>query len=187
MGISRAIWEMEKSILSENKFDYVGLKLCELGNQRMSSWSPSYGHVEYAVAKLLYSSLGVLHMSIDINGQDGSVNLDLTKEVPRIFSGFFDVITNHGTSEHVDDQDTCFKNIFSLCREGGLIINVVPLAGSWPGHCKHYYTPEIMAQICQSAGHEIIKNEIITEWGNELVFSVWKKAPSSAQLGLLQG
>ena len=59
MGIDKSTEEYEKKTLSFLGMKYKGLKWCELGNQRTS---------ENEVAKNKYSSLGVEHISLDLNG-----------------------------------------------------------------------------------------------------------------------
>ncbi|MBC7332798.1 MAG: hypothetical protein H5T91_10320 [Synergistetes bacterium] len=99
MGISKSIWEYERSVLDLLGLEYEGLKWCELGNQRTD---------EGKVAKNIYLSRGVQHISIDINGRDGALPIDLDKPVPFIFLNQFDVITNYGTIEHVNNQYSVF-------------------------------------------------------------------------------
>ena len=73
-----------------------GVSLCELGNNylkgdKLMEWLESNDiilqnggeqHSEGIVSKLFWESLGFNHTSIDMNGLDGSLKLDLRKELP---------------------------------------------------------------------------------------------------------
>lgn len=111
------------------KFD--GLLMCELGNQTIHTGVTNYleskGVPPCTTGKELFTSIGFKHTSIDLNGRDGALPIDLTTPiVDRDLLLNFDVVTNSGTTEHVSNQFECFKNIHSLCREGGLFIHMVP-------------------------------------------------------------
>jgi hypothetical protein len=82
---------------------------------------------------------GKRHVSIDLSGEHGSLQLDLTKPIdPEILGGRFDVVTNFGTSEHVHDQFECWKNILNLCKENGIICCSIPVPGYWDQHGTYY-------------------------------------------------
>jgi hypothetical protein len=53
------------------------------------------------------------------------------------------IITNIGTTEHVeleDGQFNCWKNLNQWLNVGGIMIHELPEAGSWEGHCRYYTT-----------------------------------------------
>jgi hypothetical protein len=75
-------------------------------------------------------------LSIDLNGENGSLKVDLTKSIS--LDKPCDLITNFGTSEHVSNQYMCWKNIHSMLSEDGIVISEIPEIGSWKGHCKYY-------------------------------------------------
>jgi hypothetical protein len=74
--------------------------------------------------------------SIDLNGENSALRLDLAKDINT--KEHYDLISNFGTSEHVSDQYTCWKNIHDLLSDGGIVISELPEKGSWKGHCKYY-------------------------------------------------
>ncbi len=73
---------------------------------------------------------------LDITGENGSTPLNLSTELT--IDKQYDLITNFGTSEHVANQFTCWKNIHSFCKLGGYVISEIPETGSWKNHCKYY-------------------------------------------------
>lgn len=154
MGISKPIEEYEKNTLKLMELEYKGLKWCELGNQRTG---------ENKVSKDIYSSWGVEHVSIDLNGEDGALPIDLDKPVPPIFLDRFDVITNYGTIEHVNNQFQVFKNIHDMHKQGGIVIHVLPPTGHWLGHCRYYYSEQFVKGLANACGYQIINYKILDE------------------------
>lgn len=92
--------------------------MIELGNKRTN-----------VVWKHVFEAQGISHTSIDINGKDGALPLDLCSEIDLPPA---DVVTNFGTSEHVANQDVCFHNIDKLSKKW--MVHVVPYVGNWIGH-----------------------------------------------------
>jgi hypothetical protein len=88
----------------------------ELGNKK------SFGELPYSE---YYKRLGIEYTSIDINGLDGALKLDLNESVdlpPR------EMVTNIGVTEHVTNQESVFRNIHNLSNRR--IVHWVPLVGS---------------------------------------------------------
>src|SRR5882672_3336270 len=82
---------------------FPGVRMLELGNKVNTSVSRSY-------KDFLTKEHGVVHTSVDWNGQDGALKLDLRD---RLDLGEFDIVTNYGTTEHVSDkQGIVWDNIF---------------------------------------------------------------------------
>lgn len=116
-GVPRPVWEL--------MFPIDWLTMYELGNKKTAG----------VTFKEVFTGIGIDHFSIDINGRDGAVPLDLRSEIalpPR------DVVTNIGTSEHVHpNQEMCFRNIHNLSRDR--MIHWVPYAESMPFHGVYGY------------------------------------------------
>lgn len=149
MGIEAPVEEYEKNTLNSLGLKYRGLKWCELGNQIII-------HMGNKVAKEIYSSLGVEHISIDLNGENGALPIDLDKPVPFIFLNQFDVITNYGTLEHVNNQVQAFKNVHDMCKKDGIMIHVLPPPGNWPKHCRYYYSEKFMKKLARICEYQMI-------------------------------
>ena len=114
------------------KRDYKGLRVLGFGDQRI--WVPPVRGLK--TEKSYLKSLGVEHTSIDINGKRGALPLDLTGVFPEAeWAGKFDMVTNFGTIEHVNDQYAVFKNAHLFIRKGGVMIHAIPPVGWWRRHC----------------------------------------------------
>ncbi len=139
-----------KKILDTYNMSYKGLQWCELGN----IWYK--GSMGNFPTKMYYQNQGVDHTSIDINGKDGALPLDLCFPVPKELLNRFEVITNHGTIEHVNDQYAVFKNVHDMGRDGAVMIHSGPLKGHWPGHCRYYYTTEFYKSLADTMQYEVL-------------------------------
>ena len=134
-------------------FQLKGLEMLELGNQLI--WDKD-GYQGFFVAKDYFESFGVHHESIDRNGKNGSLPLDLNKKINLDGDGF-DVVTNMGTSEHVKNNKSCFDNIHNLCKVGGIMIHLVPHKGS--GHGIRQYTLKFFEDLVDKRKYEILHLE----------------------------
>lgn len=174
MGIDRNTMKFLSSSLKSAGFGMKGLKMCELGNQRFkehikgitgrSKSRPK--KLSTKKAKTYFVKRGVEHTSIDINGRDGALSIDLSKPISGEMLGSFDVLTNFGTSEHVSNQYECFKNIHNLVREGGIAVHLVPRKGSWKGHGLYSYAPQTFLQIGSYSGYKCLLRHIV-RWKND--------------------
>lgn len=98
------------------------------------------------------------HVSVDLNGKGGSLALDLQKPLGL---GQFDVVTNFGTTEHVDEQEPAWKNVHDAVRVGGYLVSTTPLPGDWPDHGRWYPSDVWYRRFCQLNGYEM--ETLITE------------------------
>lgn len=119
--------------------------MLELGNKK----NPD------GVYKHFFTQLGVDHTSIDWNGEDGALKMDLTK---KIHLSPFDMVTNIGTTEHVHTQSSVWENIHCLTKVGGAIVSVTPYKDYWWWHGEYYPLEEFFEEFCIN-GYEIEKME----------------------------
>ena len=140
--------EIAWSILGKN------IKICELGDQRMK-W-----HIDAIAKKFFLNNEAKEHISIDTNGYNGALQLDLSKDLLQIhpeWKGYFDFVTNYGTAEHVSNGIyECFKNIHDVCREGGIIVNDGPPFGCCPWHSPYHYRAHFFPELAKKCGYKIL-------------------------------
>jgi hypothetical protein len=148
-------------------------KMVELGDQTLRLKGFLHHDTARYLAKEYFESMGFEHISIDIHGKFGAVPLDLSKPIKK-WKGRFDVLTNFGTSEHVDDQYECFKNMHDLVKKDGVYISLMPVS-QWEGnreknikrlHCKYFYKPEFVANLCTSNGYLLYMMELLLTTGS---------------------
>jgi hypothetical protein len=160
MGITKMIRRFEKASIRAFGLSYANLKLCELGDQSMIEVDAS-GRTQTVSAKLIYTARGVQHTSIDLNGNEGALVINLDKPVPDYLLNKFDLVTNYGTVEHVNNQFQVLKNIHDMTRQNGIMIHSFPPVGQWPEHCRYYYTIEFVKQLAKLCNYEIINLKVL--------------------------
>ena len=135
---------IEKHFL-DNVGDFKGKNMLELGDQVMrGSKKP-----KEKTGKEYFENRGFSHTSIDMNKKHGALNMDLSKPIINpCWLNYFDIITNLGTTEHVEPQSgqyDCFKNIHDFLKVGGIAIHIVPdietrkANGPFKKHANNYY------------------------------------------------
>jgi len=156
MGITREAREFLLANMREAKIDLADCKMLEFGNQILRSHDPSYPRS----AKTYFSSLNVWHTSVDINGKDGALCIDLQNSLSL---GEFDVVTNFGTSEHILKQFPVFQNMHESCRVGGLITHVVPSVANPKVRKPHglwLYGLEFFLGLAEMCKYKVLTQEI---------------------------
>ena len=110
--------------------------------------------------------------SIDLNGENGALKINLAKDLPDLPS--YGLITNFGTTEHVSNQYQCWKNIHQLLDNDGIIISEIPEIGSWKNHCRYYVDKRFFNSL--SKDFEILSyKQIFYPDNGNLCFCIMKK------------
>lgn len=148
-----------------------GYRMLELGNKKNGD----------ATYKAYFESLGVEHVSVDINGQDGALKRDLRKPYVLLDLGTFDVVTNIGTTEHVvSDQTSCWMNVIDALALGAVLVSITPKPGDWWWHGHWYPTPEFYASLAELNGLEVLE---AGEYGTRPNRNVYVVARRTASVG----
>lgn len=110
-------------------------------------------------AKPFFEDMGFKHTSVDINGKNGALPLDLSQPVVIGLGDntTFDYITDFGTSEHVSSLWQCLENLHRHARVGTQFFHVNPLTGNWPGHGFWYRDEEFYEAYAKLAGYELLE------------------------------
>lgn len=190
--------------INKSTFDIVALalelamssppiRMCELGDQHILAEEFDSQHAlnktntfrfmidrlgrKRVIAKDYFVSLGVDHVSVDLNNRYDSLKLDLSKPIDSLRD--FDIVTNYGTSEHILDQYQAFRNIHNFMKTGGFQVHAVPLVGSWKDHCVYHYTGDFFRNLSEACKYEVVENKTIpikTSFGiDHLTCSVLEK------------
>lgn len=119
-------------------------QLNPVGSRTLTESSPS--------SKLFWSSLGVERTAIDLVGD--AVRIDLNRgRIPWRLRGYFDLVVNAGTTEHVANQANAFSVIHDLCKVGGIMYHELP-AGGAIDHGLFSYEPKFFRLLAQANGYE---------------------------------
>ncbi len=153
-----------------------GKRMLELGNQNILNafWGKTFSPtIPEKKGKEYYSKLGVEHTSVDMNGRDGAVAVDLARPMDRPeWIGHFDIVTNSGTTEHVEPYEAqfiCFQNIHRATKKGGLMIHIIPAVeeldqnGQWKYHCNNYYSRDFFRVLAEENGYQIVEQTVMNE------------------------
>jgi hypothetical protein len=147
-------------------------KVCELGVQRL--YDKDYNN-NYPYANTYYK--GIEYTSIDLSGENGALMIDLDK--PNKFDGVYDLVTDFGASQHLNDTYNVHKTMYDLCKEGGLIIQENPKTGNWKGYALTYKTKEFYEGLSKFTGMEILELGEHPAMGNDIdgwnVYCVMRK------------
>lgn len=111
-----------------------------------------YGDI---ISKEYFEAMGYNHTSIDLNGKEGSLPLNLCE--PVIVEETADLLIDCGTTQHVENQYQCFANAFNLTKVNGFIIHVLPRKDFWPNHSQYKYTIEFFIELCNKMKYKIIE------------------------------
>jgi len=99
--------------------------------------------------KKFFTSLGYSHISVDWNGEDGALKLDLRKPLDL---GTFDMVSNIGTSEHVNGQKEVWENMVNACHTGSVLVSTTPMFGDWTWHGEWYPSREFYVELAEKNG-----------------------------------
>ncbi|MFP4282683.1 MAG: hypothetical protein ACLFU2_08690 [Opitutales bacterium] len=143
--------------------------MLELGNQRIARGRG----VAERTGKTYFTHRGVEHTAIDFNGKDGALPYDLSKPIDRPdWMGAFDIVTNSGTTEHVEPfegQFTCFESIHNWLKPGGITVHIVPAIeeleanGRWRNHCNIYYSKAFFDELARLNSYEVIESTVMND------------------------
>lgn len=108
-------------------------------------------------ARDVYKALGFPNYKcIDTDGRHDALYLDLNEDIHKKgLNEQFDLVTNFGTSEHCFDQYHCFMNIHNLCKDGGMIIHIVPMHGGL-NHGFFNYHPDFFFSLAAANNYKML-------------------------------
>lgn len=183
MGITKFDADLLSEVLRENPNI---TSVIELGSQNLYL----NGEDKPPFASEWYKQKGLLYACIDLAGDNGAIQEDLSKDISANYHKDaamlrYDLVTDFGTSEHVVQMKSitkvgfhdgyinsiypdgienidlgfynCWLNKHNLLNEGGLMVNVNPKTGHWPGHGYNYYTEDFYKEFSKISGYEIVK------------------------------
>ena len=159
MGITDFSLSLLEGIIAEHKPRSV----IELGAQNLYTNGPAYGKY----ADTFYREHKILYECIDLNGENYAEPYDLSLPIhgvvgphlpPEVLAEMvqgrqYDLVTDFGTSEHVQGFYQCWLNKWRLCKVGGVIVSENPKTGNWPGHGYNYVTMEFYAGLSKALGN----------------------------------
>jgi hypothetical protein len=108
-----------------------------------------------------WTSLGFQYTALDFDGHRDSIALDLNRDlVPEEFKNTCDLVVNTGTTEHIANQDNCFRAIHDLACKGGIMYHDV-LAGM-TDHGLFNYNPRFFWKLRDANDYEVLSLKLIS-------------------------
>lgn len=120
-----------------------------------------------------FAALGISDYScIDINDRYGALVMDLNFNLAQkyAFQRQFDLVTNNGTSEHIFDQATVFRNVHALTRPGGLMVHVLPFF-NYINHGFFSFHTVLFLDLARANGYEVVRLSLADSAGDEITFA----------------
>jgi len=169
MGVSNLLYE--KYLLIKEKHFSEDMEFLEIGDQDVI-----FGENKGRKMRDIEGPYYTKWESVDLHKREGVTIKDLSVEHTDEY--LWDVISNFGTSEHVEPKKghyNCWKNIHMWTKIGGYSIHEIPEIGSWKGHCRFYYDFDFFKNF-EKIGYVIIDLcQIEYENNGNLVFCLMKK------------
>lgn len=188
MGVTAFSIGLIDKVINNNEIKTV----IELGSQNL--YDKDYGS-EFPFANEYYEGKGIAYKCIDIGGDNNALKLNLSKPIKPI--GKFDLVTDFGTSEHVETGSkhnvtafyNCLKTKHDLTKVNGFIISENPKTGSWPGHGYNYYTSDFYTQLAKANEYTILELGEHPAMGNSIdgwnIYCVMQKVNSKPFMKLI--
>ena len=117
-----------------------------------------------APSRHLHENLGFKYDCVDIDGNFGSLTLDINFDaVPPGYRGKYGLTTNHGTTEHLLNQYNAFKMIHEFTAPGGLMLHALPFTV----HLEHgffNYQPNLFDALAHFNSYKTLGVWIGPDW-----------------------
>lgn len=145
-----------------------GFTVCELGDQWIT-------HGERRLAKDYFEKVMKCsrYVSIDGNGRNGAIALDLNLPLPKHLHSF-DLVTDFGTGEHVFDQAQVWRSVHYLVKPGGWIAFDRPTQG-YPVHCYYNTNMCLFEDLAAANQYEVVRLEHAITTRGELIRGVFQR------------
>src|SRR5262249_28637803 len=118
----------------------------------------------HAASRHLHEKLGFKYDCVDIDGNFGSLTLDINFDsVPPQSRGKYGLTTNHGTTEHLLNQYNAFKMIHDFTAAGGLMLHALPFTV----HLEHgffNYQPNLFEALARFNSYETLGVWVGPDW-----------------------
>lgn len=173
MGMVRESLILYKLIDDNNFLDFsTNIKVADIGAQTIhfddkpffdiilesfgleKSISKNFYH--NMTARFMHESMGYTYESFDLDLIDDKVHktdLNTDKCKPE-FKGYFDLVVNFGTTEHLCGQTNAFTFMHDSCRPGGILISTLPC--NEPNHGFFSYSPVFFESMAHDNGYNLI-------------------------------
>lgn len=162
MGIDRITLDAVMSVVDEFFGGLSGCDMLELGNQYFTSeMSAQMGE---KVVKKWMTGNGVNHVSLDLNGRDGALDVDVSDPLPDSLLDCFDIVTDFGVfpllePKTPDARRQWMANMFGALRVGGVAMFSCSHTFRRGSHATRHWnlmTAALFESVVQLNGYDLI-------------------------------
>lgn len=121
----------------------LGRQAVHLGPGAVKVWlGPDAEYGDYCES-MLTGHFGSTHVdSIDNSSYEGAtIVVDMNHPLPPALEEMYDTVIDLGCSEHIFNIYQCMQNIASMCKPGGIVLQLLPASG-FCGHGFYQFSPE---------------------------------------------
>ncbi len=172
MGITKETFDIYKRIYKSNHIDFnKRLKVMDFGAQTIHfddigvynsfldeiSSQISLNHLKYnSPAKDFHESMGHEYDCVDLDPLiPTALKWDLNTQVcPDDVKNKYDMVSNHGTTEHLIGQVSAFKLMHDLTKPNGIMLHSLPCVE--PNHGFFSYSPVFFKSLSHANDYEIL-------------------------------
>ncbi len=168
MGIGAHAIRLTRILAEAGAFP-PGARVMELGSQDFApdlasahaSIAREFGFSGVEDIKLprdLYRRMGCsVYECIDLDGHHNARTFDLNEDLRTKykFDATFNVVTNHGTTEHLFNQLQAFRNIHDMTAVEGVMLHALPFQG-YQNHGLFNYQPSMFLDLAVANDYEML-------------------------------
>jgi hypothetical protein len=157
---SQGVWCPDKNLLV-GLYEAFGRPVPPERELRLYINDTGTGH---ASSRHLHESLGFKYDCVDIDGNFGSLTLDMNFDpAPPEYRCKYGLTTNHGTTEHVFNQLNAFRMIHDFTAPGGLMLHALPFTV----HLEHgffNYQPNLFDALARFNSYKTLGVWVGPDW-----------------------
>ena len=146
------------------------------------------------VAGELFTRIGSPYTAVDLKPYPFGIVMDLNHDaLPAEHHGRYQLVTNHGTSEHVANQWNVMKTMHDAAAVGALLYHSVPFCGDFE-HGLINYNPKFFWLLSIANGYRIVKmfasvedglKQVPVEFERDIMFLPIRPSANNAWLQVL--
>ena len=156
-------------LVSENEiFDFMRKFNKDLSDQKLSVFAKQLeerGRLQYSknsaflyevieVIGCKYSTIDIIQRPNGVREDVDYIEADLNEySVPESRKNHYDLVLNFGTTEHIFNQENCFRVCHDLLKPGGHIFHSVP--SIFMDHGYYMYSPMLFSEMALANGYEV--------------------------------
>lgn len=158
MGVGPVALKLYET-MQDRGWIFQGMRVLDLGSQdyvpgvyRGPLWRLMEHEPQQTVRRLCELLGAREYACIDLDGKHRATRQDLNNSASLY--AHWDLVTNHGTSEHVFNQAAVFETVHNTCAVGGFMVHVLP-ANDYPSHGFYKYDARLFETLAKANWYKV--------------------------------